>query len=58
VRVELALEGEQNVSAQLTRNEVEQLELREGATVWVRTTGRTVHKADAPEPEAEAEVAA
>jgi sulfate transport system ATP-binding protein len=53
VRVELALEGEQNVSAQLTRNEVEELDLREGATVWVRTTGRTVHKADEPKPEAE-----
>jgi len=51
VRVELALEGEQNVSAQLTRNEVEQLDLREGATVWVRTTGRTVHKAGEPEAE-------
>ncbi len=54
VRVELALEGEQNVSAQLTRNEVEALGLREGATVWVRTNGGTVHKAsEAPEPETE-----
>jgi len=51
VRVELALENGQHVSAQLTRNEVENLELREGATVWVRTTGRTEHMAEEPEAE-------
>jgi sulfate transport system ATP-binding protein len=41
VRVELRLEGDGIVSAQVTRHEAEQLELVEGGTVWVRTTGRT-----------------
>jgi sulfate transport system ATP-binding protein len=42
VRVELALEGDDGaVSAQITRHEAEQLELVDGAVVWVRTTGRT-----------------
>jgi sulfate/thiosulfate transport system ATP-binding protein len=41
VRVELQLEGDGLVSAQITRHEAEQLELVEGGTVWVRTTGRT-----------------
>jgi sulfate transport system ATP-binding protein len=41
VRVELRLEGDATVSAQVTRHEAEQLELVEGGTVWVRTTGRT-----------------
>jgi sulfate transport system ATP-binding protein len=41
VRVELRLEGEEAVSAQVTRHEAEQLELVEGGVVWVRTTGRT-----------------
>jgi len=55
VRVELQLEasdgeargdepagrGRGAVSAQVTRHEAEQLELVEGGTVWVRTTGRT-----------------
>ena len=41
VRVELQLEGDGTVSAQVTRHEAEQLELVEGGTVWVRTTGRT-----------------
>jgi sulfate/thiosulfate transport system ATP-binding protein len=40
VRVELALEGDGTVSAQITRHEAEQLELVEGGVVWVRTTGR------------------
>ena len=40
VRVELRLEGGEGVSAQVTRNEAEQLELVEGGAVWVRTTGR------------------
>jgi sulfate transport system ATP-binding protein len=40
VRVELRLEGDGTVSAQITRHEAEQLELVEGGTVWVRTTGR------------------
>jgi sulfate/thiosulfate transport system ATP-binding protein len=41
VRVELALEGDGIASAQVTRHEAEQLELVEGAVVWVRATGRT-----------------
>jgi sulfate transport system ATP-binding protein len=42
VRVQLRLlEGDDTVSAQVTRHEAEQLELVEGGTVWVRTTGRT-----------------
>jgi sulfate/thiosulfate transport system ATP-binding protein len=41
VRVELRLEGDGTVSAQITRHEAEQLELVEGGVVWVRTTGRT-----------------
>jgi sulfate transport system ATP-binding protein len=41
VRVELQLEGDGAVSAQITRHEAEQLELVEGGVVWVRTTGRT-----------------
>jgi sulfate transport system ATP-binding protein len=41
VRVELALESDGAVSAQITRHDAEQLELVEGGTVWVRTTGRT-----------------
>jgi sulfate/thiosulfate transport system ATP-binding protein len=40
VRVELALEGDGLVSAQITRHEAETLELVEGGVVWVRTTGR------------------
>jgi sulfate transport system ATP-binding protein len=41
VRVELLIEGAESVSAQVTRHEVEQLGLEEGAAVWVRTPGRT-----------------
>jgi sulfate/thiosulfate transport system ATP-binding protein len=42
VRVQLQLEASDGaVSAQVTRHEAEQLELVEGGTVWVRTTGRT-----------------
>jgi sulfate transport system ATP-binding protein len=40
VRVELQLDGDGMVSAQVTRHEAEQLELVEGGVVWVRTTGR------------------
>jgi sulfate transport system ATP-binding protein len=36
VRVELALDGDREIWAQLTREEAEQLELREGQTVHVR----------------------
>jgi sulfate transport system ATP-binding protein len=41
VRVELELESDGAVSAQITRHEAEALELVDGAVVWVRTTGRT-----------------
>jgi sulfate/thiosulfate transport system ATP-binding protein len=41
VRVELQLERDGVVSAQITRHDAEQLELAEGGAVWVRTTGRT-----------------
>ena len=40
VRVGLELAGEEPISAQVTRNEAEQLELVEGGTVWVRTVDR------------------
>jgi sulfate transport system ATP-binding protein len=40
VRVQLELEGEEPISAQVTRNEADQLELVEGGTVWVRTADR------------------
>ena len=40
VRVELRLGGEETISAQVTRNEADQLELAEGATVWVRTASK------------------
>ncbi len=40
VRVELQLEGEEPISAQVTRNEADQLELVEGGVVWVRTAER------------------
>jgi len=38
VRVELLLDGGERVSAQVTRDEAERLELGEGAAVWVRQT--------------------
>jgi len=41
VRVELEVQGEGPVSAQMTRYEAEQLELVEQDVVWVRATGRT-----------------
>jgi TOBE domain-containing protein len=40
VRVQLELEGEEPISAQVTRNEADRLELVEGGTVWVRTAAR------------------
>ena len=40
VRVELRLDGEGEIAAQVTRNEADQLELAEGAAVWVRTAER------------------
>jgi sulfate transport system ATP-binding protein len=41
VRIELEVDGEGTVAAQMTRAEAEQLELTEQAVVWVRATGRT-----------------
>ena len=38
VRVELALDGQEGVYAQLTRDEAQQLELAEGDIVWLRPT--------------------
>jgi sulfate transport system ATP-binding protein len=40
VRVQLEVAGEEPISAQVTRNEADQLELVEGGTVWVRTADR------------------
>ncbi len=40
VRVELRLDGEEAISAQVTRNEADQLELVEGGAVWVRTADK------------------
>jgi sulfate transport system ATP-binding protein len=40
VRVELRLEDGDEVSAQVSRHEADQLELADGATVWVRTGER------------------
>jgi sulfate transport system ATP-binding protein len=40
VRVQLELEGQEPIFAQVTRNEADRLELVEGGTVWVRTAGR------------------
>jgi len=48
VRVELLLDGGERVSAQVTRDEAERLQLGEGAAVWVRQTrAPAVH---VPEP--------
>jgi sulfate transport system ATP-binding protein len=47
VRVELELAGDGAVAAQLTRNELEQLELTEGDIVYVRPSGRRFERADA-----------
>ena len=41
VRVDLLVEGKEDFTAQVTRNEADQLGLEEGVAVWVRTTGRT-----------------
>jgi sulfate/thiosulfate transport system ATP-binding protein len=55
VRVELTLEGGEHFSVQLTRDQVEELELAEGQIVFVRPrTSRTFSTgAAAPEPELE-----
>jgi sulfate/thiosulfate transport system ATP-binding protein len=49
VRVELVLDDGRHVSAQLTRDEVEQLELRDGQIVFVRPRRETVFS-EAPTP--------
>ncbi|QEC47206.1 sulfate ABC transporter ATP-binding protein [Baekduia soli] len=55
VRVELELDGEGAVAAQLTRHEAEELELAEGDIVYVRPDGTAPLQADgAPEPAAPA----
>jgi sulfate transport system ATP-binding protein len=51
VRVELALAGDETVSAQLTRDEAAQLEVGEGDIVWLRATAGTPVEALPPEPE-------
>jgi len=50
VRVELELEGDDAIAAQLTRHEVEQLEIAEGDIVYVRSGGRRFERADAAPP--------
>ena len=45
VRVELVLDDGRHVSAQVTRNEVEELELLEGQIVYVRPSRTTVFSA-------------
>jgi sulfate/thiosulfate transport system ATP-binding protein len=40
VRVQLKLDGDETVSAQVSRGEADALELVQGAVVWVRTTDR------------------
>jgi sulfate/thiosulfate transport system ATP-binding protein len=47
VRVELLLDNGRHVSAQLTRDEVEELELRDGQIVFVRPRRETVFSASA-----------
>ena len=47
VRVELVLDDGRHVSAQLTRDEVEELELRDGQIVFVRPRRETVFSASA-----------
>jgi sulfate transport system ATP-binding protein len=47
VRVELSLAGDELVSAQLTRHQIEQLALAEGDWVWVCTEARTAVPAPA-----------
>jgi sulfate/thiosulfate transport system ATP-binding protein len=49
VRVELVLDDGRHVSAQLTRDEVEQLELRDGQIVFVRPRRETIFS-EAPTP--------
>jgi sulfate transport system ATP-binding protein len=50
VRVELLLDGAERVSAQVTRDEAERLELAEGATVWLRQTRAPAVRVAEPAP--------
>jgi sulfate transport system ATP-binding protein len=52
VRVELALAGDETVSAQLTRDEAAQLEVSEGDIVWLRATAGTPVEPPEPAPSA------
>ena len=50
VRVELILDDGRHVSAQVTRAEVEELELLEGQILYVRPSRTTVFSAELPCP--------
>lgn len=55
VRVDLTVEGQEPVAAQLTRDEATQMELAEGDIVWLRpTAGRDVGSIPGAAPEAAA----
>ncbi len=57
VRVELTLEGGEHFSVQLTRDQVEELELAEGQIVFVRPRASRTFDSGAPAPETELETA-
>jgi sulfate transport system ATP-binding protein len=48
VRIELVLPGGEEVSAQLTRAEADELEVKQGDILWLRSAGPTVERAAAP----------
>lgn len=50
IRVELVLDDGRHVSAQVTRGEAEELELRQGQIVFVRPSRTTVFSANATPP--------
>jgi sulfate transport system ATP-binding protein len=50
VRVELVRDDGEHLSAQLTREQVESLELQRGQIVYVRPTRQTVFSADYSSP--------
>jgi sulfate transport system ATP-binding protein len=50
IRVELVLDDGRHVSAQVTRGEAEELELRQGQIVFVRPSRTTVFSASATPP--------
>jgi sulfate/thiosulfate transport system ATP-binding protein len=53
IRVEFGLAGGEEIWAQLTRSEIEELELREGQIVYVRPRQTKVFSGDAPSPDRE-----